>query len=149
MQLSGRKLMPTSNESRFLPLEAVLRSLSLREHDFASGDAIRDQIALLKSAMDGLDTTDEPWLATWLSEEHYKAATLYAAGKTNWNHEQLGRGSRAATEMRARIVQRFNAWAEQFTGRLQEYQAGSLTASSVTAWLDELARFRRDPVRNP
>jgi len=141
--------MPSSSDSRFLPLEAVLRSLSLTERDFASGDAVRDQIALLKSAMDGLDTTNEPWLATWLSEEHYKAAILYAAGKTNWNHEQLGHGSTAVTEMRGRIVQRFNAWSEQFTERLHEYQDGSHTAATVTAWLEELAGFRRDPVRNP
>jgi hypothetical protein len=141
--------MPPSNESRFLPLRAVLRSLSLKERDFASGDAIRDQIALLKSTMDRLDTTNEPWLAAWLSEEHCKAAILHGAGKTNWNHEQSGHESRAAAEMRARVVQRFNAWAERFNQRLQEHQAGSHTASSVTAWLDELARFRRDPVRNP
>ncbi|MGY2898438.1 hypothetical protein ACVKXF_001061 [Curtobacterium sp. PvP017] len=129
-------------------IEHALRPLALRETDFAAGDAVVEQIAKLKSAIDATDARDEPWLINWLSDEHYKGAVLYAAAKTNWNHEQAGRGSLGDRQMRSQIVSRFNRWVEQLKARLVEYLSGCRSAAAVIAWRDEIARFKEDPVRN-
>lgn len=129
-------------------IETVLQSLALREEDFAAGDAVVGRIALLRSAIDEIDSAKEPWLAAWLSEEHYKGAVLYAAAKTSWNHEQIGKGTLADRRMRAQIVARFNSWVEQFRGRVSEYEHGPHAASAVTEWRAGLRRFKEDPVHN-
>ncbi|GAA3342536.1 hypothetical protein GCM10017714_31340 [Curtobacterium pusillum] len=129
-------------------IEHALRPLALREADFAAGDAVVEQIAKLKSAIDATDARDEPWLISWLSDEHYKGAVLYAAAKTNWKLEQAGRGSLADRQMRSQILSRFNRWVEQLRVRLGEYRSGSRSAAAVAAWRDEIGRFKEDPVRN-
>lgn len=129
-------------------LRDVLRPLALHESDFAAGDALVDRIAELKIAIDAFEASAEPWLLEWLSDEHYKGAVLYAAGKMNWNHEQQGKGSFADRQMRARIISRFNAWVDQLATRLIQYEKGPRDAASVAGWRSELALFKQDPVRN-
>ncbi|WP_146086010.1 hypothetical protein [Rathayibacter sp. AY1D5] len=106
------------------------------------------KIAAFKSEVDALDLGAEPWVTGWLSDEHYKAAVLYAAGKVNWDHEQASKGTSADQRMRATIVSRFNEWVEGIENRLTTYERSARTATDVAAWRDELARFRADPVRN-
>lgn len=137
-----------TNSASMQQLRDVLGSLSLREADFASGDAVVERIATLRVRMDAFEASTEPWLLDWLSDEHYKGAVLYAAGKMNWNHEQQGKGSLADRQMRAHIVSRFNSWVLQLATRLSQYEEGRRDASSVAGWRSELALFRQDPVRN-
>lgn len=127
----------------------VLRSLALQENDFAADDAVVNRIADLKKAIDALDNGKEPWLGQWLSEEHYKAAVLFAAAKTNWRREQESKATANDRQMRAQIVARFNAWVKQIQDRLTTYEASSRGAATVTQWRAELARFKQDPVNNP
>jgi hypothetical protein len=129
-------------------LRDVLRPLALHESDFAVGDAVSERIAALRVAIDALDADAEPWLLEWLADEHFKGAVLYTAGKTNWNHEQQGKGTPADRQMRARIVSRFNSWVDQLATRLVQYEKGRRDAVSVAGWRSELALFKQDPVRN-
>lgn len=93
-------------------LRDVLRPVALHESDFAAGDAVVKRIAAFKGAIDATASYEEPWLVEWLGEEHYKGAVLFAAGKTNWNHEQQGQGTFADRQMRETIVSRFNSWVD-------------------------------------
>jgi hypothetical protein len=126
----------------------VLRPLALRETDFATGDAVVERIAEFKAAIDAFEASAEPWLLEWLGDEHYKGSVLYAAAKVNWNHEQQGKGSQDDRQMRARIISRFNSWADQFAARLSQYEESRRDAASVARWRSELALFKQDPVRN-
>lgn len=139
--------MPTAT---FRELHEVLRTLPLREGDFAAGDAVVNRVADFKRAVERLDTTDEPWVADWLSAEHYKAGVLYSAAKTNWNKEQAEGAHGPFNAMtRAAIVQRFNRWVSELVARLDAYERSSRSAADVAHWRGSLARFRDDPVRNP
>lgn len=72
-------------------LSTILRLLVLEERTFAKSDVVAERIASFRAAIDALDSKSEPWLLEWLADEHFKGAVLFAAGKTNWNHERLSK----------------------------------------------------------
>lgn len=133
--------------SDFDSVRAAVSGLSIDESDF-SGETVVDRIAAFKSEVVALDLAAEQWVTEWLSDEHYKAAVLYAAGKVNWDHEQASKGTSADRRMRATIVSRFNEWVGEIQDRLTTYERSARSAADVAEWRDELARFRIDPVRN-
>lgn len=136
--------------ANFEELREVLRNLSLREADFAAGDAVVNRVADFKRAVDRLDTADEPWVSEWLAAEHLKAGMLYTAAKTSWSKEQAeGAGTTFNAKTRAAIIQRFNAWVSQVRARLDAYERSSRSLTDVEQWRAALARFRQDPVHNP
>lgn len=136
-----------TDEARMQQLRDALQPLALEESDFA-GDVVVARIAMLKVAINAFGSDAEPWLLEWLADERYKGAVLYAAGKTNWKHEQRGSGKAADRQMRALIVARFNSWVQELTSRLGQYEQGERTAASVAGWRSQLASFKEDPVRN-
>lgn len=134
----------------FHDLRGQLNGLSLHEVDFTVGDAFVSRIRDLKVAIDRLDTSAEPWVAKWLSAEHYKAGVLWTAAKTNWAKEQSsGADSTFNAQTRAAIVERFNAWASELQQRLTGYEHSGRTAADVAEWCASLERFKRDPLSNP
>lgn len=134
----------------FYNLREVLTPLSLHEVDFAMGDAFVSRIGDVKQTMNQIDTTDEPWVAEWLSAEHLKAGMLWTAAKTNWSREQSSGPDRTFNaRTRAAIVGRFNRWVTDLQGRLDRYERSSRTETDVAEWRAALERFRKDPVNNP
>lgn len=118
--------------------------LSLTDGDLDS-DGITTQIARLRKLIDEAAALD-PTVAQWLSDEHFRGSSLLTAAKINkrkW-------GSQTATGeplSRATIIRRFNEWVPEFVGRIDEYEARPETAT-VKPWLESLALFRADPIRN-
>ncbi len=135
----------------FHQLREVLRGLSLHEADLAEGDdTVVNQLSEFKQAADRVDTTNEPWVAEWLSAEHLKAAMLQTAAKTNRRREQSDGADRIFNERnRAAIVTRFNRWVMECRTRLDAYERSPRTAADVAEWRAHLERFRQDPVHNP
>ncbi|GEM_PF-4153498 len=134
----------------FRDLRDTLRDLSLHEADFGVGDAFTSHLGDVKQAIDRLDTTTEPWVATWLSVEHQKAGVLWTAAKMNWSKEQATGPDRTFNaHTRAAIITRFNDWVVAVSHRLDTYQRSARTERDVAEWRTELERFHRDPVRNP
>jgi hypothetical protein len=138
-------MSPSADLSR---VRAVAASLSLDEADLAAGDETANRIAAFKAEVDAVDAGLEPWLSEWLADEHFKAATLFAAAKVNLNHELLGKATAADRRMRATIILRFNGWVDEIQARLSDYERSGRTQANVSAWRSELARFRTDPVHN-
>lgn len=135
----------------FRELREVLRGLSLHEADLAEGnDTFVNQLAEFRQAVNRLDTTDEPWVAEWLSAEHLKAAMLQPAAKINRRKEQSDGADRIFNvRNRAAIVTRFNEWVTECRSRLDAYERSSRTAPDVGRWRAALERFRQDPVHKP
>lgn len=125
------------------------RRLRLHEPDLADTNAGLGRVANFNQAIQELDTTNEPWLAEWLTAEHLKAAILYGTAHVNWRKEQAeGADTTFNAATRAAIIRRFNDWATQARSRLEQYEQSSRTASDVTPWRAALAEFRDDPVNN-
>jgi hypothetical protein len=134
----------------FQELRSVLQGISLRESDFAAGEARVERLADFKRTVVSLDTAAEPWVAEWLLDEHVKGAMLHTAAVVNWRKEKSdGAGTTFNVKNRGAIVQRFNDWVSQVEHRLDAYERSSRSRADVELWRADLARFREDPVHNP
>lgn len=134
----------------FRQVREVLRGLALSEADLAAGDATVDRLAKLRQAIDRLDTTDEPWVAEWLTAEHLKAAVLHTAAKTSWRKEHSHGADRTFNaRTRAVIVDRFNTWVIECRSHLSAYERPDRSVAAVAQRQRALERFHQDPVNNP
>lgn len=134
----------------FRQVREVLRGLALSEADLAAGDAAVNRLANFRQAIDQLDTTDEPWVAEWLTAEHLKAAVLHTAAKTNWRKEHSdGADRKFNARTRAVIVDRFNTWVTECRSHLGAYERSDRSVAEVAQRRRALERFHQDPVNNP
>lgn len=124
-------------------VRALAQQLTLTEATVGTPEVV-ESLANLKRATLAASTNDSQ-VDEWLSKEHMAGGVYATAATMNKRAEQNGSGDRFDLLSRSTLIARYNAWAQQFTQRIDAYQAGR---GDVPGYLARLVAFHADPVHN-
>lgn len=122
-------------------VRALAIELSLTEAEVDTAAKVEAMTQLKRASVHVHPTTAD--LATWLSDEHYAGDVYLTAATMNKRAEISGNGNAFNAISRGELIARYNRWASQLVERIDRVEDGT---AQPAQYLDQLARFRADPV---